>query len=286
MRVTRLLHPTDFSACAYRALDVAIYLAVSHRVPLHVFHAHLLHADDPARERFDLAEYVDDARSRARAWLEHDPAGTFDIETHETRGIGIFDALMAEVGRIGADLVVMGTHGRTGVGKLLMGSQTDKLLRHAPCHVMTVRADAKVPEPGRGFARLLTPVDFSDPSRRALEVACSIARETGGAITLAHVISTVVTAHYAALVGSPFELDPRTLGAAEQKLREWAGDDAVDIVLAEGLASIEIVRLASELDADLVVMGTRGLTGLEHVLVGSVTERVCRSSAAPVLVVK
>ena len=99
-------------------------------------------------------------------------------------------------------------------------------------------------------------------------------------------MSTVVPAHYAASVDSSFQLDPHLLGAAERTLRAWTSGLDVDLALGEGLASVEIPRMATERDADLIVMGTRGLTGLEHVLVGSVTERVCRTATVPVLVVK
>jgi len=58
-----------------------------------------------------------------------------------------------------------------------------------------------------------------------------------------------------------------------------------EATLAEGVPHVEIVRLAGEIGADLVVMGTHGRTGLQHVLLGSVAERVVRSSPVPVLVV-
>jgi len=180
----------------------------------------------------------------------------------------------------------MGTHGRSGLDRLLMGSLTDKMLRHAPCHVLTVRSDARLPAPGRGLERLLVPVDFSEASKRALETATALGEATGARATVMHVMSTVVPAHYAASVDSSFELDPHLLTAAERTLRAWTTGRDVDLALGEGLASIEIPRLAAEREADLVVMGTRGLTGLEHILVGSVTERVCRTARVPVLVVK
>ena len=286
MRITSILHPTDFSECARRALTVAVYLAVSRRATLHVFHALLLHDDDPTVELPEMAAYVDQAQVHAEAWIDHAPAGRLDLRTEVGRGIDAHEAMMDALERTAADLVVMGTHGRSGVRKLLMGSQTDKMLRHAPCHVLTTRADAKLPGPGQDFRRILVPVDFSIHSRRALQAARELAAESGGRITLTHVMSTVVPTHYAASVDTSFELDPRLLSAAERTLREWAAGDDVDTVLAEGLASMEIDRIAREVDADLIVMGTRGLTGLEHVLVGSVTERVCRSASTPVLVVK
>lgn len=286
MQLRSIFHPTDFSECARRALTVAVYLAVSRRATLHVFHAAVLHEDDPAFELPEMTAWVDQAHVHAEAWLEHAPGGRLDIRTEIGRGLDAHDAIMDAAERHRADLVVMGTHGRVGVRKLLMGSHTDKMLRHASCHVLTTRADAELPGPGQRFRRILVPVDFSSHSKRAFALARDLATEDGGRITLAHVMSTVVPTHYAASVDTSFELDPRLLDAAGRTLRTWAADADVDTVLAEGLASIEIERIARETQADLIVMGTRGLTGLEHVLVGSVTERVCRTVAVPVLVVK
>jgi len=283
---TRILHPTDFSECAQSALQMAVYLAVSHRAELRIFHARVLHAEDPAREDASLARAVADARFHARAWLDHDADGRLDVTAEEARGVDAYAALSEEIDSTGPDLIVMGTHGRTGLDRLLMGSLTDKILRHAPCHVMTVRSDARLPAPGRGVERLLVPVDFSEPSKRALDAARSFSERTGARATVVHVMSTVVPAHYAASVDSSFELDPQLLSAAERTLRAWTTGRDVDLALAQGLASIEIPRLAAERDVDLIVMGTRGLTGLEHVLVGSVTERVCRTARVPVMVVK
>ena len=60
-----------------------------------------------------------------------------------------------------ADLVVLGSHGHARFSKLLMGSTAEKILRHAPCDVLTVKAGAPIPDDGH-FRRFLIPVDFSD----------------------------------------------------------------------------------------------------------------------------
>ena len=190
MRVQQILHPTDFSECAQRALQVAVYLAVSHGAALHVFHARVLHAEDPAREGAEVDRVLDDARFHGRAWIEHDPQRSLSLSSAEARDVNAYDALAEQIGTMRPDLVVIGTHGRSGFGRLLLGSLTDKLLRHAPCDVLTVRADAKLPAPGRGFTRLFVPVDFSKPSRRALETAQALAAVHDARLTLGHVVST------------------------------------------------------------------------------------------------
>jgi nucleotide-binding universal stress UspA family protein len=104
---------------------------------------------------------------------------------------------------------------------------------------------------------------------------------------LLHVVEPIPAPYYAGTLASRFELNGPVRENIEQSLREWSGDiEGARWSVAEGSAPGEIARVARNIGADLVVMGTRGLTGLEHVLIGSVTERVCRLSETPGLVVR
>jgi nucleotide-binding universal stress UspA family protein len=72
----------------------------------------------------------------------------------------------------------------------------------------------------------------------------------------------------------------------QESLRNWVRVDVDHIAVAEGPAATEILRVADEEQADVIVMGSRGHSELEHILVGSVTEKVCRFAKQPVLVVR
>ncbi len=73
----------------------------------------------------------------------------------------------------------------------------------------------------------------------------------------------------------------------EANLKTWAGDVPQSKThITEGNPALEIARLSETLHADLIVMSTKGLTAVEHLLVGSVTERVCRFSVVPVLAMR
>ena len=89
-----------------------------------------------------------------------------------------------------ADLLVLGTHGRSGFERLLLGSVTEKVLRRAPCPVLTVprHHPEAVPPPPVLFKRIVCPLDFSDSSLRALEYALSLAQEADAHLTAMHVI--------------------------------------------------------------------------------------------------
>jgi nucleotide-binding universal stress UspA family protein len=275
-QLTRILHPTDFSDCARQALVQAARLAQAHGAELHVFHAVLLHEQDPQRHQKQMQEYL------ALAAQE----GAAGVKSSEARSASPYEAIAQRVDELAPDLIVLGTHGRSALGHLLMGSVAEKVLRHAPCDIMTLRADARPGPAGGRFHRVLVPVDFSEHAKRALARARGLAAAAGGALTLLHVVEPLPPMFLAGGLEHRAQLDPDMPGRVEKHMQEWAGDASLPARMAEGQSARQIVRTADELGADLIVMGTRGLTGISHALVGSVTERVCRSAHVPVLVVR
>ena len=138
--------------------------------------------------------------------------------------------------------------------------------------------------------RILCPIDFSDDSRHALAHATAVARWYGAPITLLHVC------HPEAFTNPPllFAELPRgaamiesALDAAEEQMPKWsqtvtaAGID-VETLVERGDSVKHILARATELRADLVVMGTHGRSGFERLLLGSVTEKVLRRASCPV----
>ncbi len=141
------------------------------------------------------------------------------------------------------------------------------------------------------FRTLLVPLDFSEHSNAALEVAAALAKAMGGRVHLLHAyeLPVGVTAAYGVAIPEAVWTGMREAAAtrlreAAQKL-EAAGVPCETHVVAS--TPVEAINeLAGTLPADLVVMGTRGLTGLKHVLLGSVAERTLRTAPCPVLTVK
>jgi nucleotide-binding universal stress UspA family protein len=139
-----------------------------------------------------------------------------------------------------------------------------------------------------GFRSLLCPVDFSEPSRRALAHALALARRYEGRITLLTVVPDLPS-----VVGFPLAegtaLDPTIREEMVEDLREIAvkacEQAPVDAVVAEGDPARTIIRHAREMGADIVVMGTHGRSGFERWMLGSVTEKVLRTAHCPVLAV-
>jgi nucleotide-binding universal stress UspA family protein len=137
---------------------------------------------------------------------------------------------------------------------------------------------------------ILVPVDFSDSSARALRHAVKLAGEWGGSLTIVH----VVPADYGWLgIGreESRDLDRSMQKQAADRLRafanEYIGDNvAADLEVRIGHPAEEIVAAANELKCDSIVLSTRGLTGLDRYLIGSVADRVARLAPCPVILIR
>jgi len=136
--------------------------------------------------------------------------------------------------------------------------------------------------------RILVPTDFSDCSERARSYACELAKRFGSELHLLHVVPPVSLPGYVGPV--PDELLHPEEGA-RQELERWndpAFEHAKRVVrsVTTGTPFVEIVRHARDQDVDLIVIGTHGRSGLTHMLLGSVTEKVVRKAPCPVLTVR
>ena len=144
------------------------------------------------------------------------------------------------------------------------------------------------------YKRILVPLDFSDPSARALEHAKTLAERFEASLELLHVVPNPFMANATSLyVGMPLpqdflkelEQDARQRLDAALTSAERAHFKARSIVRV-GDPLFEIVEYARTERVDLIVMGTRGRTGMSHLFLGSVAERVVRTAECPVLTVR
>ena len=133
---------------------------------------------------------------------------------------------------------------------------------------------------------ILHPTDYSDLSRPAFEEACQMARECGAKLVVCHVAPPTLVAVGEGMV---VEIPSEETEQMTARLEQVKPDDPLVRVshrFARGDAADEIVRLAEEVNADLIVMGTHGRGGLSRLLLGSVAEAVMRTAPCPVLTVK
>ncbi len=142
--------------------------------------------------------------------------------------------------------------------------------------------------------RILVPTDFSDFSKPALTYGCAIAARFDAELHLLHVVPdpAMLVPEAAAFSVESMEAQAEMLRTDSMKTLDnlppdgWSNGKPVIREVRIGPAFMEIIDYARELDIDLIVIGTHGRSGLMHVLMGSVAERIVRKSPCPVLTVK
>lgn len=148
---------------------------------------------------------------------------------------------------------------------------------------------AMAPTRGRRTRHVLCPVDFSEPSRRALRYAAAFAAHVDASLSVLHVNDPLLSTAAAAAGYDEKRLRERT----EKELRRFVSRSLsargaagrVEYFVALGDPAREIARHVRKLGAGLVVMGTHGLRGPRKLLLGSTTERALRSATVPVLAI-
>ncbi|MFN0250053.1 MAG: universal stress protein [Kofleriaceae bacterium] len=141
------------------------------------------------------------------------------------------------------------------------------------------------------WKKILCPVDFSDGSRLSVEMAARMAKEADAELVIANVLGMPVY-YMVEPIAYPASFVTDLVVAAEEGLAQWKkeaqalGATRVGTELLRGDATHEIAELAKRGAFDLIVIGTHGRTGLKHVFLGSVAEKVVRHAPCPVLVVR
>lgn len=140
-------------------------------------------------------------------------------------------------------------------------------------------------------SHILVPVDFSDATDRVVEWAAHLAEEHASRLTLLHAYHLPVEFQHLEGAALPDDFWASVRKEAEGKLEALAAPlraRGLDVSSAacDGYAATVIVDEAQHLEADLIVIGTHGLSGLQHLLLGSIAERVVQKAPCPVLTVK
>ena len=141
----------------------------------------------------------------------------------------------------------------------------------------------------KGFKNIVVPVDFSEDSPVVYETALSVLGD-GGRLTLLHVVEFMPAVMEGTLGIYPHRKDIEKIKELSlERLGEIAGDHPdldIQAMVREGKPATAILEVIGELRPDLVVMGTHGRSKLDHLLIGSVTERVIRKAPCAVLTVR
>ncbi len=286
---------TDFSDTAAMALERAVEIARAHEARMVLFHVTL----DPAAAGSSLYVLPPDFHDR----LREASMDRLDEIAQQVRSQGLEvkselqigparPTLLAGMRKHRPDLAVLGTRGLSGFAHLLLGSVAAEVLRGASCPVLTVHpGDTQSLDT---LETVVVPTDFSEDAELAIDSALGLLarRERPVRVVLLHVQHLMVP--LTPLAGS-VPVKPVALAEALDRIREALEPTAervrgrgleAEVVAREGDAPSVITEVASSSGAGLIAMGTRGRSGLKHLLLGSTAERVVQHASCPVLTVR
>ncbi len=295
MQPKKILLPTDFTAESVKALERGFDLCRQFDAEPHFVHV-VLQVDyaplvPPDVMTGNLGDLYEDVAKRATDSLQEIAdrvaVGSNDSVVRVLTGPSVTRTLIDYTEEHDIDLMVVGTHGRTGAKRVLLGSEAERLVRVAPCPVLTVGPDVD-PRPERPL-RILGALDLADTS---LEVARSV-RELSELYSadahFIHIVAPVILPAYVegyTQVSVPVD---NLLAQANEKLLEvveTAGVVDSTLRASFGDTAIEVVKYAKETNVDLIVVATHGRSGLPHLLLGSVADRIVRTAHCPVMTVR
>lgn len=281
--VQRILVATDLSSRSEPAVRRAAMLAQQHAAEFLVLH--VVDEDQPAV----LAE---PAARHARALLEEQVRafGASAPERVEVRVVAgdPFAGILEAAAMGSAELVVMGAHRRRLVGEIFTGTTLERVVRMGSRPVLTVSR-----RPAQPYSRVIAAVDFSAPAAHALRALLALRLGERAAITVLHAFEPLAKTRMASAGVAEATLRRHTEQAAQAARKALAEllaaleprEQPLGRLVEEGLPAEVIRRVAEREGADLVVIGTRGHTGLKRLLLGSVADALLRELACDVLAV-
>ena len=287
-----LLAATDFSAPARHALERAALIAQAHPgAHLTLAHVvsvtlldqvrHLLPADTGSLASTLLAE-AEARLAETAAALASRHAGPIDALVVQGTAT---DALPVLAEARQTDLLVLGAHGVHFVRELLLGSTVERVLRKSRRPLLAVKQRAQAP-----YRRILAAVDFSPHAAAAINTAHAWLPDAEIVLLHAFDVEFESTLRFAGMDDgriNAYRLQAREAAQARMEAFVAALDVPADRLTREfvhGAPSIHIIEYEQNLDADLIVMGKRGLSVIEELLLGSVTQHVLTYSSCDVFI--
>lgn len=271
-KLERLLLPTDGSIASEGAVRVAIDLAKTCGSKLYLISVIEIPAFGGEFVE-TLPKMVEKLESDTRGLLnsikERATKEGVSSEAIIYQGEEPYKYIVDEASKNNVEMIIMGRRGRTGLERLMMGSVTAKVIGHAPCKVLVVPRDARLT-----LEKILIATDGSIYSEMASREAISIAKRAGSSL-----IAISVAKRDENIPAAKESVDMVKKVAEKEGIK-------VESLTPKGIPYESIVNTADQKNVGLIVVGSHGRTGLERLLMGSVTERVIGHTRCPVLVVR
>ena len=287
VQLTNILVGTDFSPASDRALEYALSLA--RRYEARIFLAHVITSDADVMMAPEIMARTYENEVCQAQWRMGEIliSGRLRDVFHETviEHGSLWPTLEALISKHYIDLVVVGTQGAGGLQKMLLGSGAEQIFRQAKCPVLTVGPAVKQEAPHEvEFKNILFATDFGLGAEREAAYAFSFAEEHQANLTLLHVVARAEDYSEAGLAQKR-ETVTRELGELVPIGGElWC---KAEFRMRLGEPVEEILQMAGEMKADLIVIGAKHGKGLAagHAL-HSIASRVVRGAPCPVLTVR
>lgn len=292
IEMNRILCPIDFSEYSDHALRYAFKMAHWYGARLHVLHV-MPPMPPAATSALGDAGRQFTTRNLASAVARSQEPGV-DVTSELIESADPAARILECAEALDVDLIVTGSHGRKGVQRMLLGSTVEPLLHLSRRPMLVIPAglnQTRLAHPVT-FTHIICAVDFSTPSVAALSHALSIAEESDAHITLLNVIEMPPELTTPPL---PPEFDIDRLRAEAEadrltRLRALVPEHArefctVETAVLEGGASRQVLRLAEQQNADLIVLGVHGRHALDLAIFGSNSKDLVTRAHCPVLVV-
>jgi len=283
--LSKILVTTDFSEVSNRALDYAIALA--RRYDARIYLAHVI-TPDP----FQFAEPQLAQATYEKVQQAAEEEITDILISGKLRGVphevlleegNIWPSLEQMIARHDIDLVVAGTHGRGRVQKMLMGSVAEEIFRRADVAVLTVGPAVKDSVGSEvEFHRMLFATDFGFGAAKAAAYAFSLAQEHNARLTVLHVIENGEAYTEA---GAARRSQVNILRMKRLMSRDCENWCKPEFRVTFGSAGEEILKVAHECQADLIVMGTKTSSRAGHIP-ATIAYNVVTKANSPVLTVR
>lgn len=284
-----ILYLTDFSEPSETAIPFAIAIAREYESKVYAMHVltpvPLAYASPESAAT--AIEGLEEGAQAGMQGLDAQLAG-LPHETMLVRGESVWAAVEQALGECEIDLVILGTHGRTGATKLLFGSVAEEIFRRARVPVLTIGPSVRKGVLGGGqFRRVLFSTDFTTEAQAAAPYAISMAQEHQARLLLLHVMRDPAP-------NKSKKTPQDSVANALHQLYEIVPPEAELWCRSEptvrfGNPAERILEAASELDADLIVLGVRDAAG--HLGAGTHLERttahkVVARATCPVLTIR
>jgi nucleotide-binding universal stress UspA family protein len=292
MNIRAILCPVDFSEASRHAIGFAVALARWAAARIEAFHvpepALVGAGSGPRLGRSMLpGTSSEELLHRIAAQFDTPSAPPLTIVPNTAEGDAA-ETIADYAPFCGADLIVIGTRGAGGLRHLLLGSVTETVIRKSAVPVLSVPPHA-ARAPKLPFKRVVVAVDFSAPSVAALNAVRRLLDDPLTETTLLYVIDE--PDEHALFVARSYDVhhhaEAREVSARQSLIQlaqtRFDSGRMPQFRIARGRAPEEILAAASELDADLIVMGVHGRTALDMAIFGSTTNQVVRKASCPVL---